>query len=109
MLIDAELATLLPPAGAPAQPRRCRHHGKPAEALAMLLGGAARRRPAWRNRVRLLLGYPWAHSQLLPWQDGLSGQRAQWCAYARGLLRNARRKPLWARLRGIVSNCSPKA
>lgn len=87
VLIDAELATLLPPAGAPAQPRRCRHHGKPAEALAMLLGGAARRRPAWRNRVRLLLGYPWAHSQLLPWQDGLSGQRAQWRAYARGLLR----------------------
>ncbi|MCS3804883.1 hypothetical protein HNO92_002380 [Chromobacterium alkanivorans] len=91
MLIDAELATLLPPLqpsdGVPGQPRRCRHHGKPAEALAMLLGGVQRRRPAWRNRARVLLGYPWAHSQLLPWQDGLSGQRAQWRAYAQGLLR----------------------
>ncbi|WP_202948712.1 hypothetical protein, partial [Chromobacterium haemolyticum] len=87
VLIDAELATLLPPGDIPGQPWRCRHHGKPAEALAMLLGGVKRRRPAWRNRVQVLLGYPWAHSQLLPWQDGLPGQRGQWRAYAQGLLR----------------------
>lgn len=87
VLIDAELATLLPPDDIPGQPWRCRHHGKPAEALAMLLGGVKRRRLAWRNRVQVLLGYPWAHSQLLPWQDGLSGQRGQWRAYAQGLLR----------------------
>lgn len=87
VLIEAEEAILLPDVASEGKRWRCRHHGKPAEALAMLLGGAARARPAWRNRVHVLLGYPWAHSQLLPWQDGLAGRQAQWRAYALGLMR----------------------
>ena len=45
VLIEAEEAILLPDVASEGKRWRCRHHGKPAQALAMLLGGAARARP----------------------------------------------------------------
>ena len=42
VLIEAEEAILLPDVASEGKRWRCRHHGKPAQALAMLLGGAAR-------------------------------------------------------------------
>ena len=85
VLIEAEEAILLPDVASEAlalpPPRQA------GAGAGYAAGGAARARPAWRNRVHVLLGYPWAHSQLLPWQDGLAGRQAQWRAYALGLMR----------------------
>ena len=51
-----------------------------------------RRRGAWRNRLRVWIGYPWAHAQVLPWQITLGGGDHQWEAYARALMRARRRR-----------------
>ena len=87
MLIDAEKVTLLAPAAPLAHGRSRPHGGDPAGAAAELLADSRRRRGAWRNRLRVWIGYPWAHAQVLPWQVTLGGGDHQWEAYARALMR----------------------
>ena len=66
---------------------RSRPHGGDPGAAAELLADSRRRRGAWRNRLRVWIGYPWAHAQVLPWQVTLGGGDHQWEAYARALMR----------------------
>ncbi|WZB61975.1 hypothetical protein WJ970_34615 [Achromobacter xylosoxidans] len=87
MLIDAEKVALLAPAAPLAHGRSRPHGGDPAGAAAELLADSRRRRGAWRNRLRVWIGYPWAHAQVLPWQVTLGGGDHQWEAYARALMR----------------------
>ena len=77
MLIDAEKVTLLAPAAPLAHGRSRPHGGDPAGAAAELLADSRRRR-GWRNRLRVWIGYPWAHAQVLPWQVTLGGGDHQW-------------------------------
>ncbi|MFC5475723.1 hypothetical protein [Paraherbaspirillum soli] len=93
-LIDAEHVALSAPPqtrqrkDADLQPPvRCRHEGNPAAALATLLQGVQPSLLAKRQRLQVLLGYPWASSVVLPWQPGLAGNDASWSGYAQGLLR----------------------
>ena len=79
--------TLLAPAAPLAHGRSRPHGGDPAGAAAELLADSRRRRGAWRNRLRVWIGYPWAHAQVLPWQVTLGGGDHQWEAYARALMR----------------------
>ncbi|WP_244098168.1 hypothetical protein [Burkholderia ambifaria] len=60
------------------------HDGLPAEALAQVLGGLPKARVPMRNRVHVVVGHPWTHGVVLPWQDGLVSDAA-WDAYARAL------------------------
>ncbi|UEP22737.1 hypothetical protein LL999_07305 [Burkholderia ambifaria] len=60
------------------------HDGLPAEALARVLGGLPKARVPMRNRVHVVVGHPWTHGVVLPWQDGLVSDAA-WDAYARAL------------------------
>ncbi|MGY6237749.1 hypothetical protein ACW910_09530 (plasmid) [Burkholderia ambifaria] len=60
------------------------HDGLPAEALAQVLGGLPKARLPMRNRVHVVVGHPWTHGVVLPWQDGLVSDAA-WDAYARAL------------------------
>ncbi|MGB3433878.1 hypothetical protein [Achromobacter sp.] len=87
VLIDAEYASLFAPALPPETRLRCRHEGDPASAVAALLAMVRQRRPRWRNRLHVWLGYPWAQGQLLPWQPGMPGGDSHWRGYAQALLR----------------------
>lgn len=87
VLIDAHSVSLLAPGVAASDRLTCRHHGDPASVTAALLGGRPRRWPQWRNGLRLWLGYPWFHAQVLPWQPGLPASDKHWRAYALALLR----------------------
>ncbi|WP_207001675.1 hypothetical protein [Trinickia mobilis] len=61
------------------------HCGEPAAALSALLARVERRAGRARNRLHLLLGYPWAHAAVLPWQEALPNRQA-WSAYASSVL-----------------------
>ncbi|WMD18302.1 hypothetical protein RAS12_16795 [Achromobacter seleniivolatilans] len=87
VLIDADNVTLLSPERAAAARLSCRHEGNPAAAVTALLGTLSLRRPQWRNRLHVWLGYPWAHAQFLPWQANLPVGADHWRAYAQALLR----------------------
>lgn len=87
VLIDAEHASLLAPGVTVDDRLKCRHEGDPASAVSALLGAIEKRRPRWRNRLNVWLGYPWFHGQLLPWQPGLQGGDSHWRGYAQAMLR----------------------
>ncbi len=74
------------------------HGGDPAVALATVLGALPKVRGAFRNRLYLRIGHPWAHAAVLPWQSGLWSESA-WQAYARALFETrALRVPLAVRV-----------
>ncbi|MGU3781975.1 hypothetical protein [Burkholderia metallica] len=60
------------------------HGGQPAEALAQVLAGLPKARVPMLNRVQVIVGHPWSHGVVLPWQDGLVSDAA-WDGYARAL------------------------
>ncbi|WP_175689619.1 hypothetical protein [Burkholderia anthina] len=60
------------------------HDGLPAEALAQVLGGLPKARVPMLNRVQVIVGHPWSHGVVLPWQEGLVSDAA-WDGYARAL------------------------
>ncbi|WP_230684350.1 hypothetical protein [Burkholderia cepacia] len=60
------------------------HEGRPAEALAQVLGGLRKARLPLQNRLHVVAGHPWTHGVVLPWQDGLVSDAA-WDGYARAL------------------------
>lgn len=87
MLIDADKVSVLSASTPREQGWTRQHGGDPAAAVAELLAGMRRRGGAWRNRLRVWLGYPWAQAQVLPWQAQLGGGDSHWEAYALGLMR----------------------
>ncbi|WP_254616496.1 hypothetical protein [Burkholderia metallica] len=60
------------------------HEGLPAEALAQVLGDLPKQRVPMCNRLQIVVGHPWMHGVVLPWQDGLVSDAA-WDGYARAL------------------------
>ena len=60
------------------------HGGRPADALAAVLGDLPRARLPMQNRLQIIVGYPWTHCVVVPWQDGVLSASA-WDAYARSL------------------------
>ncbi|WP_241240970.1 hypothetical protein [Burkholderia cenocepacia] len=60
------------------------HDGLPADALAQVLGDLPKQRLPMCNRLRIVVGHPWTHGVVLPWQDGLVSDAA-WDGYARAL------------------------
>lgn len=89
VLIDADTLSVLVHAG-----RRARyagaphavveHEGRPADALARALAGLPKARVPMCNRLHVVVGHPWSHGVVLPWQEGLTSDAA-WDAYARML------------------------
>ncbi|WP_459623511.1 hypothetical protein [Burkholderia sp. 3C] len=77
------------------------------EALSSALAGLPKARLSICNRLRIVVGHPWAHGVVLPWQDGLTSDAA-WRAYAgmrfaehaqRGALRILIEHERWGRTR----------
>ncbi|MCA8275641.1 hypothetical protein LGN17_24480 [Burkholderia sp. AU30280] len=60
------------------------HEGRPADALARVLAGLPKARLPMCNRMHVIVGHPWSHGVVLPWQEGLVSDAA-WEAYARML------------------------
>ncbi|WP_247873452.1 hypothetical protein [Burkholderia sp. LS-044] len=60
------------------------HEGRPADALVQVLAGLPKARLPMRNRLHVVVGHPWSHGVVLPWQEGLVSDAA-WDAYARML------------------------
>ena len=63
------------------------HDGDPIKCLTYYLAGQPRLRFRWRNRVTVVVGYPWSRSIVLPWQSTISGKDSEWKDYASALLR----------------------
>ncbi|WP_321790390.1 hypothetical protein [Burkholderia pyrrocinia] len=88
-LIDADMLSVWVHAG---RRTRCAgaphavvaHEGRPADALARVLGGLPKARLRMCNRIHAVAGHPWSHGVVLPWQEGLVSDAA-WEAYARML------------------------
>lgn len=66
---------------------RLHHDGDPIECLIDYLSAQPRLPFRWRNRVTVVVGYPWARCLVLPWQSTFSGKDSEWKAYASALLR----------------------
>lgn len=88
-LIDADTLSVWTHAGR--RPRRVgapdaavAHEGRPADALAGALAGLRKVRLPICNRLHVIVGHPWSHGVVLPWQEGLTSDAA-WDAYARML------------------------
>lgn len=69
------------------EPQSFNHDGDPIERLNHYLAAQPRLPLRWRNRVTVVVGYPWARCLVLPWQSTLSGKDSEWKDYASGLLR----------------------
>ncbi|WP_414440265.1 hypothetical protein [Burkholderia sp. 22PA0106] len=89
------------------------HSGHVSDALSSALAGLPKARLTLRNRLSIVVGHPWAHGVVLPWQDGLSSDAA-WRAYAgmrfaeraqRGALRILIAHERWGRTRLAAGIC----
>ncbi len=68
--------------------QRIHHDGDPIQCLIYYMAAQPRLPFRWRNRVTVVVGYPWARCIVLPWQSTFSGKDSEWKDYACALLRS---------------------
>lgn len=80
--------------GADAPCDTLQHEGQIAETLSRALALQKTARLPFLNRVQVVVGHPWSHLFVLPWQAGLFSNAA-WQAYARASFAQSRPEGNW--------------